>query len=46
MSYEEYIAYHKRGDAGVEERMIASIIKHLAFFIVKYILIISRKIVN
>lgn len=25
MTYEEYIAYHRRGDAGVEERMIASI---------------------
>lgn len=25
MTYEEYISYHKRGDAGVEERMIASL---------------------
>lgn len=28
MSYEEYIEYHKRGDAGVEERMIASLCRH------------------
>ena len=28
MTYEEYIAYHKRGDAGVEERMIASLCRH------------------
>ena len=25
MTYDEYIRYHKRGDAGVEERMIASL---------------------
>ncbi len=25
MTYAEYIAYHKQGDAGVEERMIASL---------------------
>lgn len=25
MTYEEYITYHKQGDAGVEERMIASL---------------------
>ena len=25
MTYEEYIAYHIRGDAGVEERMIAAL---------------------
>ena len=25
MTYEEYIRYHKRGDAGAEERMIASL---------------------
>lgn len=30
MSYEEYIAYHLRGDAGVEERMIASLSHHFA----------------
>lgn len=30
MSYEEYIAYHKQGDAGVEERMIASLCRHFA----------------
>lgn len=30
MSYEEYIAYHKQGDAGVEERMIASLCGHFA----------------
>lgn len=29
MNYGEYIAYHLRGDAGVEERMIASLAKHL-----------------
>lgn len=29
MTYEEYIAYHKMGDTGVEERMIASISFHL-----------------
>lgn len=28
MTYEEYIAYHRRGDAGVEERMIASLCRH------------------
>lgn len=28
MNYKEYIAYHHRGDAGVEERMIASLCKH------------------
>ena len=28
MTYGEYIAYHLRGDAGVEERMIASICGH------------------
>lgn len=28
MTYQEYIAYHLRGDAGVEERMIASLCKH------------------
>jgi len=28
MNYEEYIAYHRQGDAGVEERMIASLCKH------------------
>lgn len=28
MNYQQYIAYHKRGDAGVEERMIASLCKH------------------
>lgn len=30
MTYEEYIAYHKQGDAGVEERMIASLCRHFA----------------
>ena len=30
MSYEDYIAYHKQGDAGVEERMIASLCSHFA----------------
>lgn len=30
MTYEEYIAYHLRGDAGVEERMIASLSRHFA----------------
>lgn len=30
MNYEEYIAYHKRGDAGVEERMIASLCRYFA----------------
>lgn len=25
MTYADYIAYHKQGDAGVEERMIASL---------------------
>lgn len=29
MNYGEYIAYHRRGDAGVEERMIASLAKRL-----------------
>lgn len=29
MNYTEYIEYHRRGDAGVEERMIASIAKRL-----------------
>ncbi len=29
MTYAEYIAYHRRGDAGVEERMIASLAKRL-----------------
>lgn len=28
MTYDEYIAYHKRGDAGVEERMIAALCRH------------------
>lgn len=28
MTYEQYISYHRRGDAGVEERMIASLCKH------------------
>ncbi len=28
MTYDEYIAYHRRGDAGVEERMIASLCRH------------------
>lgn len=28
MNYEDYIAYHKRGDAGVEERMIASLCRY------------------
>lgn len=28
MTYAEYIAYHKQGDAGVEERMIASLCRH------------------
>lgn len=28
MTYEEYIRYHKGGDAGVEERMIASLSSH------------------
>lgn len=28
MTYDEYIAYHKQGDAGVEERMIASLCRH------------------
>lgn len=30
MTYEEYIAYHKQGDAGAEERMIASLCRHFA----------------
>lgn len=29
MTYNEYIKYHKQGDAGVEERMIASLCCHL-----------------
>lgn len=29
MTYEEYIRYHNRGDAGVEERMIASLCRAL-----------------
>lgn len=29
MTYAEYIAYHKRGDAGVEERMVASLSSRL-----------------
>lgn len=29
MTYEQYISYHRRGDAGVEERMIASLCRHL-----------------
>ena len=29
MTYREYIAYHLRGDAGVEERMIASLCSYL-----------------
>lgn len=29
MTYQEYITYHRRGDAGVEERMIASLARHL-----------------
>lgn len=28
MDYKQYIAYHNKGDAGVEERMIASLAKH------------------
>lgn len=28
MTYDEYISYHKQGDAGVEERMIASLCDH------------------
>lgn len=28
MTYQQYISYHLRGDAGVEERMIASLCKH------------------
>lgn len=30
MTYAEYIAYHRQGDAGVEERMIASLCRHFA----------------
>lgn len=30
MTYDEYIAYHRQGDAGVEERMIASLCRHFA----------------
>lgn len=29
MTYAEYISYHKQGDAGVEERMIASLCRYL-----------------
>ncbi|MBO7713703.1 MAG: hypothetical protein J6S85_09055 [Methanobrevibacter sp.] len=28
MNYEEYVRYHRQGDAGVEERMIASLCRH------------------
>lgn len=28
MSYEDYITYHRQGDAGVEERMVASLCKY------------------
>lgn len=30
MNYAEYISYHTQGDAGVEERMIASLCHHFA----------------
>ncbi len=30
MTYQEYIRYHLQGDAGVEERMIASLCQHYA----------------
>lgn len=30
MTYEDYIAYHRQGDAGVEERMISSLCRHFA----------------
>lgn len=30
MTYAQYVSYHRRGDAGVEERMIASLCRHLA----------------
>ena len=30
MTYQDYIAYHRQGDAGVEERMIASLCRHYA----------------
>lgn len=30
MTYEQYIQYHRQGDAGVEERMIASLCRHFA----------------
>lgn len=30
MTYDEYIAYHRQGDAGVEERMIASLCRHFS----------------
>lgn len=30
MTYQEYIQYHLQGDAGVEERMIASLCRHFA----------------
>lgn len=30
MTYDEYIAYHRQGDAGAEERMIASLCRHFS----------------
>lgn len=30
MTYDEYIAYHRQGDAGVEERMIASLCRYFS----------------
>ena len=30
MTYDEYIAYHRQGDAGTEERMIASLCRHFS----------------
>ncbi len=30
MTYDEYIAYHRQGDAGVEERMIAFLCRHFS----------------
>ena len=30
MTYDEYIQYHRQGDAGVEERMIASLCRHFS----------------
>lgn len=30
MTYAQYVSYHRRGDSGVEERMIASLCRHLA----------------